>query len=673
MDRQYWATLQGAELVGALEDKVTRYFDDLEEKGIMRLLERAYLAYYGGDLESDEWGQFWRSNKVASIGRNGKISQYKANHARNVANHMLNLVTAQKPALQCRAINSDYRSQAQTILGEGIIDYYMREEKVGALLRQAVEMSLVQFEAWIHCPWNPDAGEKYEAIDGRSIQEGDIDFKCYPMVDVVRDIHVERESEHNWLTVRTKASKWDLAAIYPDQADAIMEKGDREYAEFRGLNRYSQQNDEDNVDVWVFYHKRTPAMPEGRMVQFVDDILLLDLPLIYRQIPLVRMAGAEVLGTPYGYSIFAEILGPQQGLDRLNTTIMSNQSTFGMQSIMVTGNAKISVSALGEGYKLFRVQDPEGIKPLQLTQTPAEVFNFAQQIKVDIEQLMGLNSTVRGNPPNQSSGAQAALLVSQAIQFASSIESAYIGASEDVGTTIIHHMHDFGQTKRMVTIIGESNRAFQESYQPKSDLDKISRCVADIANPFSKTASGRLQIAETLMQHGKVDAMQYINVLKTGNLDPATEDDTAEILNVKAENEDLRKGSEVKALVSDDHAYHIKKHRAIISNPIDRRNDELVAATLEHIQEHLDLWRGADPGLLMVTGQQPPPPPAGMMGPEEGEPVSEQMQLPNLENQPIPQGPFGEQDMPNMPSMPSMPQGAPEESAQSYEKMLGAI
>lgn len=689
---RYWATLEGEDLIEALDDKRRIFYDDLESKGIKSLLERCYLAYYGGDLESDDYGAFFRSNKIGAVGSNGKISAYKANHARNVVQHILNLVTANRPTLKSSATNTDAKSQAQTILGDGIVDYYMREKGLDRKLRKAVEMAIVQFEAWLYAPWEPNAGELYEEFEGQKIYEGDLAFYLYPMHRVIRDVNLSDDEEHKWVLIERRCNRWDKAAEIeesePEKAEEIREAGERlKDQEVRGLSRYDITKDEDNVTEWVLLHAPTPALPEGRVFHFIDDIVTVDMPMPYRNLPVKRLAGADILGTPYGYTFLAELIAPQQGLDRMNTTIMSNGSTFGMQSVQVKGNARINVSQLGEGLKLFRIQDDSEIKPLQLTATPKEIFSFRDNLERDIERLSGINSTVRGEPPSQSSGAQSALMVSQAIQFSSNLEASYISMAEDAGTMILHHTRDFAQTQRVATIIGEANRPWQEYYQAR-DLDQINRVIAEIANPFSKTASGRLKMADTLLERGQIDAYQYMQILKTGNFETATDDPALSAIQLKAENEELRKGGDVQAIVTDHHFNHIRKHATILYSPEARRDPDIVLKTLGHIQHHYELWRKADPAMLFATGQQPPPPagqmdlvqaqfgggmPGGQRVGQEQNPMAQGMAKIPM-NEPTAQGPVGQPDMPrmpNMPKMPNLPQGTPEEAMEAYAKLGG--
>ncbi len=203
--------------------------------------------------------------------------------------------------------------------------------------------------------------------------------------------------------------------------------------------------------------------------------------------------------------------------------------------------------------------------------------------------------------------------------------------------------------------------------------------IVDETSPLAKTVSGRIEMANDFLDKDLItSAKQYINVVKTGQLDAATEGSEHDMLNVRAENEALRNGKPVTVLMTDLHGEHINEHRSILSSPEARENPELVMATLEHITSHITEWRRCDPAILFITGQQPPPPPAMPMGmaPPQGAPGQAP---PGAPAGPTPgpgdsskiqarQNPT-ESELPGQPNMPTLPGGAPDEAEQAYGKV----
>lgn len=689
---QYFASLPITDFIQEAHGRVGDYYDFLRESGLFYLWEKSYRAYFGARLTGSKYsGQLFDSSEIRQGGKAGEIAHLKINHYRSLLKHTLQLATATKPAYACRATNGDYKSQTQAILGNGLVDYYLREKKLTGILTHAVENSLVFSEGWVHDPWDATHGEKYgvHPDTGAVIYEGDLRFSVHTPLDVVRDTEQSDTDNHEWLMVRTFVNRWELAAKFPAVAEQILaiNPGSYQYENGETFNirvRESQANSE-LVTMWTFYHKKSDAMENGRLVQFVGDVMLVDGPIPYRRIPLHCVRPDKLIGTSFGYSPAFDVLGPQQGLDILNSTIMTNNANNGVQSIWTKAGDPVTVTQLQGGMK--NLQSEEMPQPIQLTKTAPETFQFRQELIGEMETIIGISATVRGNPEaNLKSGSALALVVSQSIQFASLLEASYNALVEDVGTDIIVQLRDFSKTRRVANILGESNRPFRKEFSG-DDLDSINRVVVEATSPLSKTISGRIEMASDLLEKGFIEtAKQYIMVLTTGQLDPAIEGAQHELLNIRAENEDMRDGKPVQAIVTDIHADHIKEHRSLLSNPEARKNPQFLRLVLKHIDDHLFQWRNADPAVLMITGQEPPPPPpppAGMPpppgapvgpgqpggqpgpGPAAGGPQPAPGQIPELMSRQKPT----DAQQPAMPNMPSLPNEAPESAKAAFEKI----
>lgn len=682
--KPYFATLPPDELIGELHGKIEAFYNDLLETGLFWLLDKLYRAYYGANLAGKQGsGQLFDSAELGRGGKNGEIVKAKVNHFRSLISHALQLATSTKPAYACRATNSDYKSQSQAVLGNGLIDYYLREKRLMGFLTKAVENGYVLFEGWIHGRWSATSGEVAgrHPETGAEIHEGDVEYSIHTLLDIVRDINRKDDDQHQWRMVRRKENRFDLAARHPELAERILAASTDDY-KYEEMDSFAfklrpTSQDDDGLTVWTFYHMKSDSMDQGRIFEFVADIPLIDGPIPYRQIPLHCFSPARLIGTCYGYSPAVDILGPQQALDILDSTVMTNQAAHGVQSVWTKKGDPLTVTQLQSGMK--NLQSEVEPRPIQLTATAPEIFKRRQDLIGEMETIFGISATVRGNPEaNLKSGSALALVVSQSVQFASMSEAAYNTLIEDVGTDLINLLRDFSQTKRIAIIMGASSRPFQKTFS-SDDLAQINRVVVEATSPLSKTISGRLEIAKDLFDKGLIETpKQYINILLTGQLEPAIEGTTHELLNIRAENEELREGRPVRALITDMHPDHVKEHRAILSNPEARKNADLINATTAHMQEHIALWRAMDPALQMLLGLPPPPPlppPPGMMPPPAagGPPPA---------GAPGPGGPGPapgaavmakaaptDAQQPRDPNMPSLPPGAPAEAQAAYQKV----
>lgn len=653
MNNQYFAAKPAKEAATVLLAKADAWNNSLQSNGYLDKLRMSWAAYHGAYYDDASSG-----HQISFSGAEGELVNLPVNHIRNLAQHILVMTTATRPSMEARATNTDYKSLTQTLLANGLLDYYMREKRLERYLKRAVEYAIVMGSGYVKMSWNATTGELFDFNEDTQspIYEGDLEFSNLSPFDVIIDVTKEHQ-DHDWILCRTWKNKYDLMAKYPEFADKIRglpTKSDLEIAKFDSF--FNGDNNTDDVAVFEFYHKRSEAVPEGRYMLFLsDDVPLYDGPLPYRRIPIFRISPSDVLGTPFGYTNIFDLLPLQDGLNGLMSTVLTNQNAFGVQNILVPRGADISVNQLSGGLNIIEANTQIGEpKPLNLTQTPAEVFKMIDILRQEMETLSGVNSVARGNPEaSLKSGAALALVQSMAIQFMSGLQGSYVALVEDVGTCVIEILKDFAAVPRVAAIVGKGNRTFMKEFKGE-DLSSVSRVIVDIGNPLAKTTAGRVQMAEQMLQMGIIkNPEQYFTVINTGKLDVMYEGTQSELLLIKGENESLMRGDPVPVLDVDEHQTHIIEHKAILADPELRKDPALVKVVLDHIQEHINALRQVDPNLLQLLKQQPLPPMNGAASPQMQAPQQGQMGVEQQGNEIV--GPGIEQGvgLPNIPNPPA--------------------
>lgn len=621
--RKYFASLGADEIGDELSSKVDNWEEFVNTSGIFERMRRSHEAYYGFN------GSEHLSSQISHGGIQGELNLVKVNQLRNILQHMLVMTTSQRPAMEARAINTDYKSIAQTVLANGILDYYMREKRLEKHLKTAAEIALIFGEGYVRLEWDSSKGEEYMFDDEEQemLYTGDIKYSALTPFDVIKDPYRPNSEDQDWIIVIHYKNKFDLAAKYPEFEDKLM---DIETISEDMARRFSLSNvpgESNLIPVYEFYHKRSDSVVDGRHTVFVnDEIVLHDGPLPYNEIPVYRISPGDWIGTNYGYSAAFDLLGIQEAIDILYSTVVTNQSTFGVQNIMVPKGHGMEVSQIAGGLNLLEYDSQLGApQSLQLTDTPAEVFKFIEMLEGTMETLSGVNSVARGDPQNSlRSGSALALVQSMALQFNSGLQQAYTQLAEDVATATILTLRDFAAIPRVASIVGKDNRAYLKTFSGQ-DLDQVNRVIVDLGNPLARTTAGKMEIASELLQQGLIkNPQEYFMVLKTGQLDPLYDEEFTEMMNMQRENERLRDGKTVKAVLTDNHVQHIRKHKAVLDSPESRENPEIVEQALAHIQEHINLLSNPDPNVIKVLeileqpamGAQPanpaqPPAPGG--------------------------------------------------------------
>lgn len=599
---QYFAAKPAQECAAVLEGKASAHYTVLNTSNYIQKIRRSW-RYYHGAFNSDVGS----GHQITFSGEQGELAQLAVNHYRNIAQHILQMITASRPSLDARAVNTDYKSLVQATLANGLLDYYMREKKLELYLKNAVEYAVVLGGGYIKMEWNATGGEVFEINEETNtpIYEGDVEFTNLSPFDVYFDVNKEN-ANHDWIIVRSYKNKYDLMAKYPEMADKLAAAPSKqEYFRFNILSGY---DDTDDVPIYEFFHKRTEAMPEGRyMLYLTSNIILADAPMPYRRLPVFAITPSMILGTPFGYTPMFDLLPIQESVNSLYTTILSNQNAFGVQNVLLPRGTDIVVQQLQGGLNVIEYNSQAGRpEPLNLTNTPQEVFNFLAMLEKQMETVSGVSSVTRGNPESSlKSGNALALVQSMSLQFMSGLQQSYVMMIESVGTALIEMLKDFAAAPRVAAIVGKSNRTELRQFKGE-DLSQISRVVVDLGNPLARTTAGRVEMAQQLLQMQAVTTpQQYLQILNTGKLEVMTEDTTSQLMNMRSENERLTEGVAVQAIITDMHAMHIKEHSVILNDPVLREDPELVSRVLGHIQEHVNLLKTADPDILAMTGQQP--------------------------------------------------------------------
>lgn len=686
---KYFAADEAEKTVDYLIKKSSYWFNTLNANRYIDKLRKSWESYHGSFYSSN----YSDAHSINFGGENGELANMAVNHYRNIARHMHTMITSSRPAFQARSINTDYKSQVQTTLANGLLEYYMREKRLEQYLKTATEYAIVLGAGYIKMEWNATSGKIHDYIepsedeifsyseDGETpldeegneleaypIYEGDVEFKNLSPFDVVFDNTKESPMDHDWVLCRTFKNKYDLAEKYPELRDKIMNirtKSEHYYY------RMSLNPLDDTVDipVYEFFHRRSESLPDGRYVLYLDEeTVLMDTAMPYRKLPVYSIMPSHYLGTPYGYSPMFDLLPLQDATNSMYSTILTNNSAFGIQSILNPRGNDIRVSQVEEGLNFIEYNPIVGggasgePKPLQMTQTAPETYNFLQMIVKDMETISGINSVARGNPESSlRSGSALALVQSQALQFMSGLQQSYVMLIENIGTGLIELLQDFAQVPRVAEIAGKANKSKMATFSAK-DIDTVNRVVVDVGNALASTTAGRVQMADNLIQMGIIsNPEQYFSVINTGRLETMTEGANNQSLLIRAENERLADGeTDVVATAVDKHSLHIREHMNVLADPDLRMDQELSARVMAHILEHINLLQSTDPNLLALIGEQPLSPPGGSpiapgtAAPDQ--PPGDSLQaMSQIQQNPQAAGTQAQGQMPNQPDMPIDP------------------
>jgi hypothetical protein len=480
------------------------------------------------------------------------------------------------------------------------------------------------------------------------IHTGDQDFEVLTALDVARNLQT---LDTDYFIVRTRRNKWDMSAIHPEFADVITAEGkpqNNTMDQYR-LQVLALDGEQDMIDVYYFYHRQTPALPDGRFTVVVNDQVLADGKLGYKRPPVYRLSAGDVVDTIFGDSPGTDLLSIQEVINALATAVVSNNMNHAQQNIW-SPDPNLSVKQLAHGQNLVT----SSVKPeaLQLTASAAETYKLLDSLVAQQQLLSGVNDTARGNPEsNVKNNGSMALMLAQAVQFVSDLQKSYAQLASDVGTAVIDNMKTFAKGPMLVAIGGLSRKSYIREFQAK-DIMNVERVTVDLGDPIAQTTAGRWEMIQGWRQNGSITPRQEVEFLRTGQFDSILEDKFRDAVLVRSENEMLRKGEAPVVIMTDDHPYHVIEHNKLLNDPEARYSPELVQAITQHMMEHKVAAQTMDPALqALLAGQMPPPP---MPAPMPGAPM------------PPEQMPVGAQENAQLPPV---PEGTPPESAEPYAQV----
>lgn len=611
LSEYYWKK-STQECVQSLVSRTSEYYQYITATGKMALWRLCFEQFNRG---------FITLGSVSRGGTEGELLNLPINEFRNLGQHVIGLTTHDKLAFEPQPINNDYTTAAQVTLSKGIINDYAKNHGMEECSDHTAENAWIFGEGSVVKLFNENIGE-LKAVDLKEqkiYRKGDVQFLEVNPTNLIRDINISQFKNNQWFIVRMFVNKYDLAAQYPEKARQIC---DHSIATDWDNTRITATRGEksEHVPLFMAFHKKTPALPFGRQIFYLDsNCWLEDEALEYREFPIKTMMPSPVESINFGYSTAFDLLPLQQVLDIIDGGHATNLTNFLVSNVLVPDGCNLGVADLIGSMNLLKYNAAAG-KPeaLNLVMFPQEGPNFRAFVVQRMETLSGINSTTRGQADEKiTSGTMAALYASAAIHFNSRFQKSHANFCGELATGVLHDLQDHPDDKRTGLVAGKGNRAYLKEFYGK-EVNMIDRVTVQLGSAFLQTDAGKAQVAQDLLNGPNgLNPREYLEVIETGSLEPLTEGPHREMMYVKQENEMLADGEPVKAVLTDDDKLHIQEHKNIIADAKLRMSNDpkaaqIVTNTLTHIAEHEQNFihkQNNRPVLMALLQQAPPAPP----------------------------------------------------------------
>jgi len=619
MDNTYIFLKEAEELVRELNHRWDKFANHNMSTGMMDIWTRAYQCYYGQMAAP--------SYSTGVAGEQDEYSTLQVNHARNVIKHVIAMVTQNRINFDVTCTNTDLSARNTTIVARAVLDQLFYEKQFEREYHSMLEMGLIFGMSFIVARWKPM--KRLVGVDGegQAVYAGEPDLKVISPLDVMLDPLKPYFQDQQYVVIREMVNRNDLAAEYPELAEEIMAV--EKINNFQHFTQFYEYNEE---TIWQYtaFHQPTPALPQGRIVTFLeDDIVLNDGPNIYEQNPVFCYRPDTRHGTAYGHTPLFDLMPVQESLNQLDSSFLTIIENFSVPNFIASKRSGIDETEISGGLRMI-LADPDPDAPnagfptaMNMPSIPPDMVRQREAYIRDIEALSGVNSIVRGSPSQfVPSGTAIALLSSSAQTYNSAVERGYIQIIEQSALSLLSIIKKFQAYSDVVTITGKANAYNVASFKGES-LEGVRQVKVHLGNPVSKTFAGKMAVADQLLQNQMLASpAEYLDILKTGNLDSVTDPKTAQKAYIQLENEQLAQGQKPIISYLDNPIEHIKEHMVLTFRPEVRSNAPIMEIVLEHVQEHLDQVERLNMGnpITLALATEQPVPLSALQQPPQGGP-----------------------------------------------------
>lgn len=601
MNNIYWAAETNLEkLSSSMVQKVRNFDDMLNSFELWQRWRMAACLYHGGDPKNN--------SKAADVqwSPNSGMLKHRINLFRRNLDSAHILITGVRPSFSPRANANDSSVTEAVVIADQLLDNALTKKGGEEAAKETVRHALMYSWSYMMTVWDTFSGNLEPMMDEmtgepRYANQGDISFLSLRPDQVIFDVGVDENVQHDWYIVARNRSKQELIALYPDYEDLIQEATVdtvRQDESSTILNNKSKQvTHTDYVKVYELYHEKTSFLPNGRQAIMLNSVVIGDGPLRYRRIPIAMMSsGAMLPETGMATTHFFDAMGPQRVLDSSISSSTSIMDVLGVPIIWTGGGGALLAGA--DSADIASIVSSDGIKFLNTPQEPKPVefaggsvpalVSYAQYLQQIITDVSRLNDVALGNT-SATSGKHLSMAHAMAQQASSDYQSSYASLFEKIGLMIIEVYRDFSTPEQTIMIVGRENQSMSREFHTEQ-LDVIEGIDIDIGTAVMKTAAGRKEVADMLLQSQTINQDQYLEIISTGKLEPVTDGPAKIRILLDYENQELAQGKPVPVGLYDNHPQHIAEHSLVLLDPRARANQQIIAAVQDQIRGHMEAW-----------------------------------------------------------------------------------
>jgi hypothetical protein len=463
-------------------------------------------------------------------------------------------LTKTKPIIHATPNSSDDKDLRSAQTAEALFEYWWSEFDLMPKLQSALVNAQLSQGYW-KISWDPYAGRGTEFLLGpdgqpitdpvlsdlykeeleragvdlkqftRTVNLGDITVEVIPGENVILDPAAATFEDAEFAICKHAMDPSEIQArwgvqVLPDSAPSNEETGLP-----WGMQQRQGQDKPLKVtkDVWIMYHRKTAAMPQGRYVIWIEgpDKKIMDTKweFPFDELPLVKFPGIERPGSPLDDPLVTDARPIQKELNRTLSQIVTHKNlTIKPQMIAPINSLRDRLT--DEPGAVFQYAPVANLKPewREMPAMPPYVFNHLQDIQGRLDRLFNLASVSRGDvPPNVEAGIAIDLLQEASVDQVAPIIQRMEGALVRAGHIMASYAREYYIEPRLLKIVGSGGSVQVRKFK-NSDISGGYSFRAEPGSGLPRTRAGKQSRIEWMMEKGLVDPKQALKMLDVADV-----------------------------------------------------------------------------------------------------------------------------------------------------------
>ncbi len=571
------------------------HFCDINSSDVLRDIDRQY---------------FWEEREVY-------------NHIAPIVETRIAKLSSVRPSMTVLPATSDQEDISNARVSKDILESLIDKLDFSKKVSQATHWSEVCGTVFYKVIWNDSAGAVVGLTPlGDKIFEGDVDilvcppFEIYPDSNTCADVTMCRSIIHaRSYSVDTIEQMWGIKVPGSDIDTFALSSVHANSGESNngGLNKVSSTIKHNQAMVLEKYEMPSKEFPEGRLVIVLEDKLVFDGELPYknlkdgeRGLPFIRQISSQQPSLFWGSCMVDRIIPIQRAFNAVKNRKHEFINRLSM-GVLTVEDGSIDVEQLQEegispGKILVYRQGSNVPRMLTTDSVPAIFGEEEQRLLNEFLTVSGvsdlLNSTNSGSIANMSGIALQLLIDQEQARISASAEYIRFGVKE-LAQHILRLYKQFATHERVGRIVG-SNGAVNFFYWERSNISSDD-IAFDTENEMGQTVSQKRNMMLDILnrgllhdENGKLSnsmRQKALEMLGFGIWEDALDNETLQLQKAKRENLSfVEQDTMPEVLDIHDHDLHIQAHTSfMLSGDFEKeakKRSGLQKEMLEHVHLH---------------------------------------------------------------------------------------